>query len=122
MEFEWNIFPGFNTLQLSEVDVQRHLVDQETKKKNAKPMLNSFLCMQKDLEEGQWSFIGPGSEKKWYSISEDGPQGDWDNMAERMLLEFDESGCPISVLRLRPTQKQRTRKTVDTFSCGSWNS
>ena len=51
--------------------------------------------MQKDLEEGQWSFVGPGSEKKWFSISEDGPQGEWDNMAERMLLEFDESGCPI---------------------------
>ena len=32
---------------------------------------------------GQWSFIGPGSEKKWYSISEDSPQGDWDNMAEK---------------------------------------
>ena len=24
---------------------------------------------------GQWSFIGPGSEKKWYSIKEDIPQG-----------------------------------------------
>ena len=33
-------------------------------------MPNSFLCMQKDLEKGQWSFIGPGSEKKWYCISE----------------------------------------------------
>ena len=43
---------------------------------------------------GQWSFIGPGSEKKWCSISEDSPQGEWDNMAERMLLEFAESGCP----------------------------
>ena len=27
---------------------------------------------------GQWSFLGPGSEKKWYSISEDSPQGEWD--------------------------------------------
>ena len=25
---------------------------------------------------GQWSFLGPGSEKKWYSISEDSPQGE----------------------------------------------
>ena len=25
---------------------------------------------------GQWSFIGPGSEKKWYS-SENSPQGAW---------------------------------------------
>ena len=27
---------------------------------------------------GQWSFIEPGSEKKWYS-SENSPQGAWDN-------------------------------------------
>ena len=43
---------------------------------------------------GQWSFIGPGSEKKWYSF-EDSPQGAWDNIAEQMLLEFAESGHPI---------------------------
>ena len=49
----------------------------------------------KRLGKGQWSFIGPGCEKKWYSISEDSPQGQWDNMAERKLLEFAESGCPI---------------------------
>ena len=42
---------------------------------------------------GQWSFIGPGSEKKWYS-SENSPQGAWDNVAEQMLLEFAESGHP----------------------------
>ena len=41
----------------------------------------------------QWSFIGPGSEKKWYS-SENSPQGAWDNIAEQMLLEFAESGQP----------------------------
>ena len=45
--------------------------------------------------EGQWSFIGLGSEKKWYSFKEDGPQGIWDNIAEKMLVEFVESGCPI---------------------------
>ena len=45
--------------------------------------------------KGQWSFIGPGSEKKWYCISEDSPQGVCDNIAERMLLEFAKSGCPI---------------------------
>ena len=43
---------------------------------------------------GQWSFIGPGSEKKWYS-SENSPQGAWDNIAEQMLLEFAECGHPI---------------------------
>ena len=44
---------------------------------------------------GQWSFIGPGSEKKWYSIKKDSPQGIWDHIAEKMLIEFAESGCPI---------------------------
>ena len=38
--------------------------------------------------KGQWSFTGPGSEKKWYAKSEDSPQGIWDTIAERMLLEF----------------------------------
>ena len=42
---------------------------------------------------GQWSFIGPGSEKKWNS-AENSPQGAWDNIAEEMLLEFAESGHP----------------------------
>ena len=40
---------------------------------------------------GQWSFIGPGSDKKWYP-SENSPQGAWDHIAEDMLLEFAESG------------------------------
>ena len=43
---------------------------------------------------GQWSFIGPGSEKKWYP-SENSPQGAWDLVAEEMLLLFAESGHPI---------------------------
>ena len=43
---------------------------------------------------GQWSFIGPGSEKKWYS-GENSPQGAWDHIADEMLLEFAESGHPI---------------------------
>ena len=97
MDFEWNIFPRFNTLQLSDgvkslllklgetpenfeelyscqCSTTSH-VDHETMKKNACQMPISFLYM--------------------YSISKDSPQGEWDNMAERMLLEFAESGCPI---------------------------
>ena len=74
-------------------------------------MFNDISCDRKDNEDeclanagvvkvfarkfgiGQWSFIGPGSEKKWYS-SENSPQGAWDNIAEQMLLEFAESGHP----------------------------
>ena len=53
----------------------------------------SRLHSCKEICIGQWSFIGPGSEKKWYS-SEKSPQGAWDNIAEEMLLEFAESGHP----------------------------
>ena len=33
-------------------------------------------------------------EKKWYSISEDSPQGECDKMAEKMMM-FAESGHPV---------------------------
>ena len=49
--------------------------------------------LQRKFGVGQWSFIGPGSEKKWYS-SENSPQGAWDHIVEQMLLEFAESGHP----------------------------
>ena len=67
---------------------------------------------------GQWSFIGPGSEKKWYP-SENSPQGAWDHVAEEMLLKFAESGHPIffatTPLSRGSAEKQRTRKVVNTF-------
>ena len=70
---------------------------------------------------GQWSFLGPGSEKKWYSISEDSPQGEWDKMAELMMLEFAESRHPVfcatSPIVQRSAQKQRQWRTVDTLLC-----
>ena len=50
---------------------------------------------EKRFAAGQWSFLGPGSEKKWYSVSEDGPQGEWDKMAEKMMVTLAESGHPV---------------------------
>ena len=118
MEFEWNILPGFNTLQLSE-EVKSLLLRLGETPENFTgrilfmSMFNDVSCGTKDNEKeclanaplvslyakrfgkGQWSFIGPGSEKKWFCISEDSPQGIWDKLAEKMLLEFAESGCPI---------------------------
>ena len=117
-EFEWNIFPGFTTLQLCG-KVTDLLSDLGQKPETLTgrilfmSMFNDFSCGTKDNEEeclahakvvslyakrfgtGQWSFIGPGSEKKWYSMKEDSPQGIWDNIAEKMLLEFAESRHPI---------------------------
>ena len=44
---------------------------------------------------GQLSFLGLGSEKKWYSISGDSPQGEWDKIAEMMMVKFGESGHTV---------------------------
>ena len=116
-EFEWNIFPGFDTLQLygKVKDLLSRLGETPenfTETILFMSMFNDISCGTKDNAKecvanaevvsilakkfgtGQWSFIGPGSEKKWYSMEEKSPQGIWDNIAEKMLLEFAESGCP----------------------------
>ena len=68
---------------------------------------------------GQWSFLGPGSEKKWYSTHVDRPQGEWDSVAELMMIKFSESGHRFSVLRVHcpeeRSQKQRWWKIINTF-------
>ena len=110
MDFEWNIFPRFNTLQLND-EVKCLLLGSGETPENFTgriifmTMFNDISCESRDKEKeclsnanlvslyakrfgrGQWTFIGPGSEKKWYSISEDSPRGEWDRMAERMTLE-----------------------------------
>ena len=43
---------------------------------------------------GRWSFLGPGSEKKWYSTHESKPQGEWNRVAE-LMIKFSESGHPV---------------------------
>ena len=55
--------------------------------------------------------FGPGSEKKWYSTHVDRPQGEWDRVAELMMIKFGESGHPVfratSPIVPRNAQKQR---------------
>ena len=116
-EFEWNIFPGSTTLQLCDKisDLLSNLgqtPETFTGRILFMSMFNDISCDRKDNKDeclknanfvktfagrfgiGQWSFILPGSEKKWHS-SENSAQGAWDNIAEEMLLEFAESGHPI---------------------------
>ena len=61
-------------------------VEQKTMKKNVWQMLDSYLCMQEDLvkDNGHFSVL---ILKKWRSIKEDSPQGEWDNIAESMMKE-----------------------------------
>ena len=44
---------------------------------------------------GRCPFLGPGSEKKWCSTHESKPQGEWDRVAELMMIKFSESGHPV---------------------------
>ena len=116
-EFAWNIFTGFTTLQLcGKINDLLSDLGQTPETFTGRilfmSMFNDISCDRKGNKDeclanagvvkvlarkfgvGQWSFVGPGSEKKWYS-AENSPQGAWDNIAEEMLLEFAESGHPI---------------------------
>ena len=116
-EFEWNIFPGFTTLQLCDkISDLLSSIGQTPESFTGRilfmSMFNVIFCDRYDNKDeclrnanivktfagrfgiGQWSFIGPGSEKKWYP-SETSPQGAWDHIAEEMLLLIAESGHPI---------------------------
>ena len=118
MELEWNIFPGFTTLQLCN-KVQEFLskmsVEPEdfTRRIIFMSMVNDISWRSKDNEAecelsaklvsiyakrfspGRWSFLGLGSEKKWYSTHGSKPQGEWDRVAELMMIKFGESGHPV---------------------------
>ena len=117
-EFEWNIFPGFTTLQLcgKVTDLLSRLGETPetfTRRILFMSMFNDISCDRKGNKDeclanarvvtvlakrfgiGQRSFIGPGSEKKWYSMEENSPQGIWDHIADKIMLECAESGCPI---------------------------
>ena len=111
------MFPGFTTLQLCDkisnvLSSLGQTPESFTGRILFMSMFNDIFCERYDNKDeclknaefvktfakrfgiGQWSFIGPGSEKKWYP-SENSPQGAWDHIAEGMLLEFAESGHPI---------------------------
>ena len=94
-------------------------------------MFNDITCGTRDIEQeclanarlvslyarkfgkGQWSFIGPGSEKKWYSTKEDTPQGIWDNIDEKMLVEFAEADVQFSVLQVHCPEVNSKAKDME---------
>ena len=49
----------------------------------------------KRFPAGRWSFLGLGSEKKWDSTDKERPGGEWDKVAELMMIKFGESGHPV---------------------------
>ena len=117
MKFEWNIFTGFTTLELVR-EVQKlmsKMVEPEqfqgriifmsmfddiiwrNKDNETECIANSTLVsiLAKRCPAGRWSFLGPGSETEWYSTCNERPQGEWDRVAELMMIKFRESGHPV---------------------------
>ena len=117
MEFEWNIFPAFTTLQLnSKVQEFMTKMGDPSQFKGRiifLSMFNDIIWGSEDSERecsanatlvsifakrfpaGRWSFLGPGAEKKGYSTYINKPQREWDKVAELMMIKFGESGHPV---------------------------
>ena len=136
MEFEWNISPRFTTVQLvHEVQELLSRLSEEPEKFTGRiiimSMFNDISWWSKDNEKecessaqlvslyakrfssGRWSFLGPGSEKKCYSIHEYNPQREWDRVAEQMILTFAESKHPSSDPRVHHPEECSRAKVVD---------
>ena len=70
---------------------------------------------------GNWSFLGPGSEKKSYGTLSDKPDGIWDKTGEKMKIEFSEtahlifrasSAFETGELRSKEEREGRSTKTI----------
>ena len=118
MELGWKNFAGFTTLQLCN-KVQEFLSkmseepEEFTRRIIFMSMFNDISWRSQDNEQefelnanlvsiyarifspGRWSFLGRRSEKKWYSTHDSKPQGEWDRVAELMMIKFSESGHPV---------------------------
>ena len=142
MEFECNIFPGFTSLQLCNKV-------QEFMSKLGDPsefqgriifmsMFNDIIWGSEDNERecsanatlvslcanrfpaGRRSFLGRGSEKKRYSTCNERQRGEWDRVAELMMIKFRERTSIFpshESIFPRNAQKQRRWKIIDTLLC-----
>ena len=142
-------FPAFNTLQLSE-EVKRLLLRLDETPENFTgiiifmSMFNDISCGSKDNEQecmanaklvslhakrfgkGQWSFISPGCEKKWYCMTVKTIHKEYGtSMAERMLIGIRRkrmSNFPrYKPIVQRSTQKKRTWKNCRYTMQPIWN-
>ena len=116
MEFEWKIFPGFTTLGILK-EIQKFMTELRCEPEQFKDRI-IFMSMCNDIvwgepgntekcennsvtvannarrfPRGRWSFLGPGSEKKWYGTHSDKADGDWDKTAEQMMLNSSDISC-----------------------------
>ena len=115
MEFEWKEFTGFTTLNILK-EIQMDLARKNTEPENFKDRI-IFMSVFNDIEwkkndescisnaknvknyskrflPGHWTFLCPGSEKKWYGSSYDG-QCDrtatkWYSNSKKLVILFSQ--------------------------------
>ena len=105
-EFEWKIFPGSTTLGLLEkirslnrivfMSMYNDIAWGE-KGHTERCQYNSQTVADnaRKFPRGHWSFLGLGSENKWYGTHTDKPDGSWDTIAENKMMNFSDSGHPM---------------------------
>ena len=134
MEFEWNIFPGFTSLQHVQ-EVQKFMSKmrrtseqfqgriifmsmfndiiwgyKKTMEQDCIANCHTCVCLfAKRFPAGRWSFLGLGSETKWYCTNNERPQGEFDRVSELMMIKFGESGHPV--FRATSPLSRRTLKS-----------
>ena len=118
MEFEWNIFPGFTTLQLcNKVQEFKNKMDDPAQFQGRiiwMSMINDIIWWTKDNEQEcefcaslvsicarrfstvRWSVIlRTWIRKEAVFYYDRKPQGEWDRVADLMMIKFSESGHPV---------------------------
>ena len=68
-----------------------------TMDRNVLLMPHFVSLFAKSFPAGRWSFLGPGSEKKWYSTHGGRPQGELDRVAENYLYNSVPKGIRLNL-------------------------
>ena len=78
-------------------DISRGSKDNKQEFELSAQLVLIYAKRSKIFPAGRWSFLWPGLEKKWYSTQiESKPQGEWDRVAELMMINTQwESGHPV---------------------------
>ena len=69
----------------------------------------------KRFPAGRWSFLGPGSETKWYSSYSERPGGEWDKVAELMMIFSEKANTQFSEPQVRCLEEHSKAKEVEHF-------
>ena len=69
------------------------------------------------FSEEDWTFLGPGSEDKWYGSSTHAQKGKWNCTAAKMVQRSNETGQPVfkSITALSPWNLEAKAKVKPTI-------